>query len=212
MSVMWEPLAPQNFENNLGCYGTNLDVTEQTPNGQPWFKSIFNTVLRYKNELFGGHEGPFADAKQQRIQDYSIPANYKFIFALFTDGFYRPGAIVGKNKKQQEFVVYFYHNKKCCYVKRKNMVLKHGNLLDKKVLFCHCGQKRKARVFGNNSPANNGFPSIFYLKKKGVWYKVPFKSIFLSKKLIRKCNLDTRKRKNETGVSRSNFDGAQSFT
>lgn len=200
MLAMWESLPSQNLENGGGCC-PNLDVREQPSNGEPWFKSIFNTVLRYKNGLFG-HYSPPIDQKQ-RAQDYIIPVNYKFIFGLCEDGFFRPGAIVGKNKKQQEFVVYFYHDKKCTYVKRKDMLLKHGNLLDKKVFFCHCGQRRKGKVYGNNSPANHGFPSIFYLKKKNVWYKVSFKCIFLSKKMVRKCNLENPRKQSEASLCKS---------
>lgn len=181
-----------------GCKERNL----------PWFRSIFNFVKNcsIKSGVFNNDT-----IKEQRIMDYTVAPNYKFVFAKYNDGIYRPAKIIGRSKKMQLFVVCFYHNEKCLYLKPNEILLRHGNLLEKRVCFKYAGQKRVGKVFGNNSPANHGFPSTFYIKKRDTWYKVSFKSIFLTKRQVSKMYF-TRipiKRKNSQDssiCSKSNMD------
>lgn len=194
---MWDPSdgeAVQNFDLSI----QNSSPEKDTNQGQPWLKSIFNTVKRYKKEFFGESDSS-TYIKKQRTLDCTIPVNYKFIFAKCDDGFYRPASIMGRSKKLQLFIIYFYHSKKCCYVKPRDLLIRHGNLLDRKVCFCFQGHKKKGKVYGNNSPGNHGFPSIFYIRKY-KWYKIPYNDIFLTKKQVNKMYFVTPKRKSSNSI------------
>ncbi|CAH1114217.1 unnamed protein product [Psylliodes chrysocephalus] len=186
------------------------EETNPQDDGNPWLKTIINTYRKYKRELFGDSN---TRIRKERSLDYTVRPNYKFVFAKYRDGFYRPGSIVGRNKKLKQFIIYFYHNKKCCYVQPRDIVLKHGNLLDRRVCFSYDGHRRKGTVFGNNSPANRGFPSIFYVKKKckPKWYKVNFKHIFLTKKQVNRMYFNVSRRRVSSSVckNRSSRSGMQ---
>lgn len=176
--------------NQLNGEGIPIDnqsspnfCTQNDPQDNTWFKSICNTVRRYKNELFGESDSR-TYIRRQRTLDYTIPPNYKFVFARHEDGVYRPASIMGRNKKMQLLALYFYHNTKCCYVKPRDIIIRHGNLLDRKVCFCLSNHILAGRVYGNNSPANHGFPSLFYIRKRGRWFKIPFEHIFLTRKQL----------------------------
>nr|CAI5834845.1 unnamed protein product [Callosobruchus analis] len=186
---MWEPFDSDQQYEDIGavpghCDASNgqeqisSEVQEKKP--QPWFYSIFNTVKRYKKGIFG--EDSRAKIKQERLRDCSVPTNYKFVYARYPDNTYRPGSIVGRNKKLHIFIVYFYHNKKCISVKPGDVIMKHGNLLDRKVCFIHQGRVKKGMVFGNNSPANHGFPSKFFIRRKGEWFTISYKDVFMTKR------------------------------
>lgn len=174
-------------------------VGQENSQGQPWFKSIFNTVKKYKQEFFGESTSSI-HIKRQRTLDYTISPNYKFVFAKFEDGFYRPASIMARSKKLQLFILYFYHNNKCCYVKPRDLLIRHGNLLERKVCFCYEGQRWKGKVYGNNSPANHGFPSLFYIRKNGRWYKISYKHIFLTRKQINKMYFIKPKKRRANSV------------
>lgn len=176
----------------------------------PWLKSIFNTVKKYKQELFGESSSSIY-IKRQRTLDYTIPPNYKFVFAKYEDGFYRPASIMGRSKKLQLFILYFYHNNKCCHVKPRHLLIRHGNLLEKKVCFYQDGQAKKGRVYGNNAPANHGFPSLFYIRKNGNWFKISYKYIFLTRKQINKMYFVTRKKKSANSNHCKSSAGASKF-
>lgn len=201
---MWEPFNGEDV--------TNYTEPSQKPSApfdsqsQPWLKSIFNTVRKYKRNLFGESESSVY-IKRQRFLDYTIPANYKFVLAKYEDGMYRPASIVGRSKKLQLFIGYFYHNKKCCYVKSRDLIIRHGNLLERKVCFFHEGQNKAGKVYGNNSPANHGFPSLFYIRKHGKWFKISFKKIFLTRKQINKMYFVTPKKRSAVSIQSRNSLG-----
>lgn len=152
-----------------------------------WFQSLIETFKKFGSEFFGA--GDF-EIRRQRMLDYTVKPSNKFVLAKYSDGFYRTACITGKSKKMQLFIVSFYHNKKCLYVKPTDIIFKHGNLLNSKVSFILHGKHLKGKVYGNNSPANKGFPSMFYIKKKDKWHKVPFKMIFLTKKQFNKFKVE----------------------
>ncbi|CAH1971255.1 unnamed protein product [Acanthoscelides obtectus] len=186
---MWEPFDPDQQYEDFGGISENCDATyrqEQTGSQvqekkpQPWFYSIFDTVKRYKKEIFG--EDSRTKIRKERLRDCSVPTNYKFVYARYPDNTYRPGSIVGRNKKLHIFIVYFYHNKRCLSVKPGDVILKHGNLLDRKVCFVHQGKVKTGTVFGNNSPANHGFPSKFFIRRRGEWFTISYKDVYITKK------------------------------
>lgn len=179
---MWEPISDDCLQN-YNDTSKESSPEEDNSQDQPWFKSIFNTVRKYKKELFGESVSSIC-IRKQRILDYTIAPNYKFVFAKYLDGLYRPASIMARSKKLQLFIMYFYHNSQCGYVKPRDLLIRHGNLLERKVWFFYEGHKKKGKVYGNNSPANHGFPSVFYLRKNGRWYKISYKCIYLTKKQI----------------------------
>lgn len=186
-------------------FKSNYDLSQRTPEAEEpqdrtWFKSIYNTVRKYKKELFGDSDSA-TRIKKQRCLDYTIPPNYKLVFAKYEDGFYRPASIMGRSKKLQLFILYFYHTNRCCYVKPRDLFIRHGNLLGRKVCFCHEGQRKKGRVYGNNSPANHGFPSLFFIRRDGRWYKIEYDNIFLTKKQIKKIYFITTPKKKKSANS-----------
>ncbi|KAJ8984877.1 hypothetical protein NQ317_002717, partial [Molorchus minor] len=128
-NIMYDTLQPENFDTK---FEVDTKIADLKAEQETWFKSLVNSIRRYKDDLFGKESSSDTHIRKQRMLDYTVPPNYKFVFARFTDGFYRPAAIMGRNKKLHLFVLQFYHAKKCLYVKRKDILLKHGNLLDKK--------------------------------------------------------------------------------
>lgn len=168
--------------------GDNISEPVQTcPEKYPWFNSIINTLKRYKSELFGAGD---SEMKKQRARDYTVQPTIKFVLAKYSDGYFRPGCIAGRSKKRQLFAVQFYHTKKCLYVKPTDVIMKHGNLLNAKVSFTQHGKELMGKVYGNNSPANKGFPSTFFIKNNNCWHKISFKMIFLTKKQLTKFKHD----------------------
>ncbi|KAG5898475.1 hypothetical protein JTB14_015479 [Gonioctena quinquepunctata] len=199
---------PEHYSNDEPVLTSSESLNEG--GSQHWFQTLVNTVKKYKRGIFG--DDSRTHIKRQRMIDYTVPPNYKFVLAKYTDGFYRPASIMGRSKKLQVFIVFFYQPQTCSYVKPRDVILKHGNLLDRRVCFCHEGQRWKATVFGNNSPANHGFPSIFYLKKKSRWFKVCFRNIFLTKKQVNRMyftKLRKRTSNTSTCTNRSNGDSSQ---
>lgn len=193
---MWDPV----FRDDLQNYNEFSESSPQVgAQEQPWFKTIFNTVKKYKKNLFGESDSSIY-IKRQRTLDYTIPPNYKFVLAKYDDGLYRTASIVGSSKKMQLFTICFYQNNKCCYVKSRDVIIRHGNLLDMTVCFCHQGQAKKGKVYGNNSPANHGFPSIFYIRKHGKWFKISYRNIFLTRKQISKIYFATPRRRSTNSV------------
>ncbi|CAH1169170.1 unnamed protein product [Phyllotreta striolata] len=157
----------------------SVEYEKENSAGNCWLDTIVNAYRKYKRRLFG-------DSRKDKLLDYTVRPNYKLVFAKYKDGFYRPGSLVDRNKKLRTFNVYFYHTKKCLSVQPRNIVLKHDNLLERRVCFTWGGHSKQGTVFGNDSPANGGFPSTFFIKgkRKPKWYKVNFKHVFLSKKQV----------------------------
>lgn len=206
---MWDTFKGEDLQNCNEISQNSAPIVEAQE--QPWFKSIFNTMRKYKRNFFGESESSIY-IRRQRTLDYTIPPNYKFVFAKYEDGFYRPASIVGRSKKLQLFILYFYHNNKCCYVKSRDLIIRHGNLLERKVCFCYEGQKKSGKVYGNNSPANHGFPSLFYIRKHGRWFKISYKNIFLTRKHINKMYFVTPKRRSANSIHSRNSVGSSKFS